>query len=57
MKKIICFFKGHKRGNTWYSPWDKTWHIECKRYRKMIEYRSPRARLVGIEIRYGFDGS
>lgn len=54
--KLICYFKGHKRGRTYYMG-NKYWHIECKRCGKTLEYDSPRARLTGTEIRYGFDGS
>ena len=56
MKKIICFFKGHKRGNTWYLPWKKAWMVKCKKCSYKIIYESPMARLVGTEMKFGFDG-
>ena len=54
MRKIICFFKGHKRGYTKYG--DGEWQIGCLRCGYGIEYKSPFVRLVGIEMRFGFDG-
>lgn len=60
MDKLICFFKGHKRGKTSVRidcpGFVKLWVIECKRCRYEIEYRSHMARLVGTEMRLGFDG-
>ena len=53
--KIICWFKRHKRGNTRYNG-NKIWHIECQRCGFWIEYTSPCVRLVGKEMRFGFDG-
>lgn len=57
MRKIVCKIKGHKRGDTWYKPWLKEWHIECERCGHIIEYRSPHARLIGTELKLGFDGN
>ena len=57
MKRLICFFKGHKRGEIWYEPWNKNWHIECKRCGYKYNYFSPIARLIGEEMRIGFDGN
>jgi DNA-directed RNA polymerase subunit RPC12/RpoP len=54
MKKIICLFKGHKRSNTKYH--NKRWDITCSRCGYKISYKSPRARLVGLEQHFGFDG-
>ncbi len=54
-KKIICWIKGHRRGKTWMME-NHWWHIECKRCKYTIEYTSPRTRLIGEEIRLGFDG-
>ena len=56
IKRIICFFKLHKRGKTYYKK-NKTWVIECKRCKYIVQYSSPMARLIGIEIKYGFDGN
>lgn len=63
MKKIICFFKGHKRGKTeCYQTYNGMvngkfmWKIECSRCGYRIDYQSHMARLIGIELRYGFDG-
>ena len=56
MNKTLCYIKGHIRGEAWYRPWLKSWCIQCDRCGYEIEYKSPRARLVGIEIRYGFTG-
>ena len=63
--KIICWFKGHKRGKTWsrtgyvyhYVTGNTHWHIQCKRCGYRIDYSSPRARLIGTEMSYGFDGN
>lgn len=55
MKKIICWFKGHKRGKTVYLGKDM-WYIQCSRCEYELEYDSPWARLVSTEIRWGFDG-
>ena len=57
--KIICFFKGHKRGKTIYKykkTIGHTWNIVCKRCGYKIGYVSPNARLVSTEISSGFDG-
>jgi hypothetical protein len=64
MKKIICWLKGHKRGKSFCSQNyngirnfnNYVWTIKCSRCGYKIEYLSPRARLVGTEIRFGFDG-
>jgi hypothetical protein len=56
MKKLICWIKGHKRGETWYNPWKKYWYIECVRCAYQLNYQSPHARLVGTELKFGFDG-
>ena len=56
MRRIICFFKRHKRGNTKYLG-RCYWKIECVRCQYKIQYRSPCARLVGIEMACGFDGN
>jgi len=55
MKKIICWLKGHKRGFTKYKG-NKCWQIKCRRCEYVLEYQSPMARLIGTEIRFGFDG-
>jgi hypothetical protein len=64
MKKIICWFKGHKRGKTSSASNYRgirlfnnfIWTIKCSRCEYQISYVSPRARLVGIETDSGFDG-
>ena len=55
MKKIICWLVGHKRGKTFYKG-KGIWHVECRRCGFTLEYESPMARLVGTEIKSGFDG-
>ncbi|MCK9371312.1 hypothetical protein M0R04_15470 [Candidatus Dojkabacteria bacterium] len=59
MKKIICWLKGHERGSTSVIRHSKysTWTIKCKRCGYRIIYESPIARLVGTEIKFGFDGN
>ena len=54
--KLICLFKGHKRGKTKYLG-NKHWLIECSHCGYKIKYRSPLARLVGTEMEFGFDGN
>lgn len=60
MKKIICWFKGHKRGRDTcvYNRLSAgfLWVITCQRCGYKAEYYSPRLRLVGKEIGLGFDG-
>lgn len=66
LNRLKCWFKGHIRdqGSTWSrTPWinhnqqGKTrWHIKCKRCGFMADYISPRARLIGTEIKLGFTG-
>lgn len=58
LNKIICYFKGHKRGRTTHALIFKyvEWSIQCKRCNYMISYFSPRARLIGEEMSYGFEG-
>lgn len=60
MRKTICVFKKHTRGRTAVLPSAISplyiWVIECKRCKHTIKYPSPRARLVGTEIKLGFDG-
>lgn len=58
MKKIICIFKGHTRGETYKQKLgiSYVWHVFCKRCGYEIYYQSPRARLIGKEIQLGFDG-
>ena len=56
MRRIICFFKGHKRGDTAHVNFN-FWRIKCSRCGYTIEYRSPLARLIGIEMLHGFDGN
>jgi hypothetical protein len=64
MKRLICLFKGHKRGETWSRTGyiyhnikgHTHWHVKCKRCGYRIDYYSPRARLVGTEMCFGFDG-
>ena len=64
MKKIICWLKGHKRGKTISASNYRgmrqfnnvLWTIECSRCGYKIQYNSPRARLIGTEMNYGFDG-
>ena len=59
MKRIICFLKKHKSGKTKYNcdlKGSGIWKIECVRCKYKIEYRSPWARLVGTEMKFGFDG-
>ena len=59
MEKIICFFKGHKRGNTRCKSnrYCVQWFIECERCGYEVNYSSPRVRLVAVEINLGFDGN
>lgn len=60
MYKIICFFKGHARGETevvTIIPRVRyQWRITCKRCGWMFVYSSPRTRLIGTELKFGFDG-
>lgn len=55
MKKIICLFKGHRRGYTKRMR-NGLWRIKCKRCDYRIDYWSASVRLIGIEIIFGFDG-
>ncbi len=55
MNKILCFFKKHKRGLTDYEG-HGVWCIKCKRCGYTIKYKSPHARLIATEIRFGFTG-
>ncbi len=56
MYKIICWLKGHTRDEKRTYIKKKYWHIKCKRCGYKISYLSPRVRLVGLEIRFGFTG-
>lgn len=60
MKKIICFFKGHRRGKTTVKflkcSNDFKWQIRCEKCVHVVAYISPRTRLIGTEMRLGFDG-
>ena len=55
LNKIICYFKRHKRGKTFYKG-KGYWHIEWERCGYILEYKSPHVRLVSSEMRFGFDG-
>lgn len=59
IKKVICFFNGHKRGKTTCKPFGNQfyWKVNCVRCDKKISYLSPRLRLVGTEMAHGFDGN
>ena len=65
MKNLICWLRGHKRGETFsrtgYIYYDQIgdthWHIKCKRCGYSFDYHSPMARLIGIETLNGFDGN
>lgn len=62
--RILCWFLGHKRRETWsrtgYVYYNKIgnthWHIVCKRCGFRFDYYSPRARLIGVEMKHGFTG-
>lgn len=55
MKKIICWFKGHLRGKTYFE--NRHWYIQCKRCGYETNYQSPYVRLISEEISLGFDGN
>lgn len=55
MNKIICFFTSHKSSNGHYLG-NKRWKIECSRCGKILVYPSPHARLISLEMKFGFDG-
>jgi predicted nucleic-acid-binding Zn-ribbon protein len=54
MKKIICYFKGHKRGKTIYEK--GYWTVFCKRCGYWFSYSNRGPRLIGTEMKNGFDG-
>lgn len=64
LMRLICYFTGHKRGETWsrtgYVNFNQKgnthWHIVCKRCGFRFDYYSPLARLVSREIQNGFTG-
>ena len=61
-KRLICWFKGHKRGRTTHKDLSNNWRlcfrwtIKCKRCGYKTSYISPLSRLVGKEIELGFTG-
>lgn len=60
MKRIICFFKGHQRGETGIWTPMRTGqyeaHLKCSRCGYMAWYPCRGRRLVSEELRLGFDG-